>query len=164
VTDEVVLRRVRSGPLRRGACCFSHNPFESTHRRVSVRARLGAGDANVLIPLIAAVIANPARLMHSKGHGCRNRDRRAADNAPKHKREPSKGVAMSQLERAIGKLVMDEAFRAKFGADPVRASLGAGLRLSPTEIAALAWIPARAFEELARSLDDGLRWDLWSES
>jgi hypothetical protein len=116
-----------------------------------------AGGANALIPLIASVIANPARLMHSKGRGCRNTDRREVNGAPKHRQEPSKGIAMSQLERAIGKLVTDEAFRAKFGADPVRASLGAGLRLSPTELAALAWIPARAFEELARSLDDGLR-------
>ena len=69
---------------------------------------------------------------------------------------------MSQIERAIGKLVADEAFRAKFGADPVRASLGAGLRLSPTELTALARIPTRALEELARSLDDDMRW--WRES
>ena len=65
---------------------------------------------------------------------------------------------MSQLERAIGKLVADEAFRTKFGANPVGATLGAGLRLSPAELAALARMPTRTLEELASNLDDDLRW------
>jgi len=116
----------------------------------------------VLIPLIAAVVANPARVMLYKVRGCRSRNSRTVDGAPMHRGATSKGMAMSQLERAIGRLVTDEAFRAKFGADPVRASLGAGLRLSQTELAALARFPARALEELARSLDDDIRW--WRES
>jgi hypothetical protein len=65
-------------------------------------------------------------------------------------------MTMSQeaVERAIGKLVTDQSFRAAFVADAQRASLEAGLRLSPTELAALTRVPDCALEQLARRLDD----------
>lgn len=51
---------------------------------------------------------------------------------------------MSQhaVERGIGTAVTCEGFRAMSGVDPMRASLGAGWRLSATELAALARIRA----------------------
>ena len=66
---------------------------------------------------------------------------------------------MSQhaVERAIGKLVTDEAFRARFVADPARASLEAGLPLSAPELSALARIPVRALQRFADSVDDSIR-------
>ncbi len=63
-------------------------------------------------------------------------------------------MSQQAVERAIGKLVTDEAFRATFVADPERASLEAGLRLSRRELAALARIPAGALEQFAQCLDD----------
>jgi hypothetical protein len=67
--------------------------------------------------------------------------------------------AMSQqaVERTIGKLVTDEAFRRRFAADPPRASLEAGLALSATELSALVRISAAALDRLARTLDDSIR-------
>jgi hypothetical protein len=66
-------------------------------------------------------------------------------------------MSQQAVERTIGKLVTDEAFRARFGADPARASLEAGLPLSVTEREALARIPARALERFANSVDDCIR-------
>ena len=66
---------------------------------------------------------------------------------------------MSQraVERAIGKLVTDEAFRERFATDPAGASLEAGLALSSTELAALVHIPAEALAQLAERVDDRIR-------
>ena len=66
-------------------------------------------------------------------------------------------MCQSAVERAIGKLVTDETFRATFGVDAARASLEAGLRLSPAELEALARIPASALEEFASRVDDSIR-------
>ena len=65
-------------------------------------------------------------------------------------------MCQEAVERAIGKLATDESFRTAFVADPQRASLEAGLRLSAPEIAALARIPARALERFAERLDDSI--------
>jgi hypothetical protein len=65
-------------------------------------------------------------------------------------------MCQEAVERAIGKLATDEAFRSAFVADPQRASLEAGLRLSSTEIVALARIPGRALEQFAKRLDDSI--------
>jgi hypothetical protein len=71
------------------------------------------------------------------------------------RREDSR-MCQEAVERAIGKLATDESFRAAFTANPERASLEAGLRLSSTEIVALARIPARALEQFAERLDDSI--------
>jgi hypothetical protein len=63
-------------------------------------------------------------------------------------------MSQQAVERAIGKLATDESFRVAFAADPQRASLETGLRLSPREIAALMRIPAAALEQFAERLDD----------
>jgi hypothetical protein len=66
---------------------------------------------------------------------------------------------MSQhaVERAIGKLVTDESFRARFRGDPARASFEAGLSLSSAELGALARIPGEALGRFAGALDDSIR-------
>jgi len=68
-------------------------------------------------------------------------------------------MEMSQqaVERAIGKLITDDSFRATFTLDPARASQEAGLSLSDAERAALTRIPANALERFASSLDDSIR-------
>jgi hypothetical protein len=63
-------------------------------------------------------------------------------------------MCQEAVERAIGKLATDESFRTAFTVNPERASLEAGLRLSSTEIIALSRIPALAFEQFAKRLDD----------
>ena len=66
-------------------------------------------------------------------------------------------MSQQSVERAIGKLVTDESFRARFIADPARASLEAGLSLSGTELSALARIPGDALRRFAGALDDSIR-------
>ena len=58
-------------------------------------------------------------------------------------------MSQQAVERAIGKLVTDESFRARFSADPERASLEAGLPLSATELAALIRVPGEALHRFA---------------
>jgi len=58
-------------------------------------------------------------------------------------------MSQAAVERAIGKLVTDDTFRARFFADPPGASLHAGLELSGAELAALV--------QFSRRLDDRLR-------
>jgi hypothetical protein len=79
-----------------------------------------------------ARIARSARMMHPFGS------------------EERKTMSQQAVERAIGKLVTDEAFRTAFVADPPRASLEAGLHLLATELDALTRIPTRALEQLAQ--------------
>jgi hypothetical protein len=80
----------------------------------------------------------------------------AASGAPLARVRGAEDTTMSQqaVERAIGKLATDESFRIAFTVDPQRASLEAGLRLSPTEIAALLRIPTAVIEQFAEGLDD----------
>jgi len=66
-------------------------------------------------------------------------------------------MSQQAVERAIGKLVTDESFRARFGADAARASLEAGLSLSARELSALTHIPDEALGRLAETLDDAIR-------
>lgn len=68
-------------------------------------------------------------------------------------------VAMSQaaVEKTIGKLVTDDAFRTRFFADPAGASFHAGLELSNAEVAALSRLPRTALADVSRRLDDRLR-------
>ncbi len=66
---------------------------------------------------------------------------------------------MSQraVERALGRLVTDPAFRRRFYRQPERAILELGLDLSAQELAALRRIPCPALSELAAHIDDRLR-------
>ena len=62
---------------------------------------------------------------------------------------------MSQpaVERALGKLVTDEAFRKRFFANPETASWEAGLQLSPMELDALSKLSHEALTRLGDVLD-----------
>jgi len=66
-------------------------------------------------------------------------------------------MSQQAVERAIGKLVTDESFRARFIADPARASFEAGLSLSSLELRALTRIPDDALRRFAVVLDDSIR-------
>ncbi len=63
---------------------------------------------------------------------------------------------MSQrtVERTLGKLVTDEAFREAFFRNPASASMQAGLDLSPDEMHALLLTPRSALDALGARLDD----------
>jgi hypothetical protein len=63
---------------------------------------------------------------------------------------------MSQMavERVVGKLVTDEAFRKRFLRDPRKASFHEGFDLSHEELDALARIPRVALAALSERLDD----------
>jgi hypothetical protein len=63
---------------------------------------------------------------------------------------------MSQrgVERALGKLVTDEAFREAYFQDPDAAAWRAGIELSREEAAALSRIPRRLLAAITRQLDD----------
>jgi hypothetical protein len=65
-------------------------------------------------------------------------------------------MSQQAVERAIGKLTTDEAFREAFFADPERAALQAGLQLSPCEVSALRRISAEALRRFGDGLDDGI--------
>jgi Ribosomally synthesized peptide prototyped by Frankia Franean1_4349. len=65
---------------------------------------------------------------------------------------------MSQrgVERVIGRLVTDEAFRRKFAEDPaaiLREALGCGVELTSLEVRALASIDPQLLARLAENLD-----------
>ena len=66
-------------------------------------------------------------------------------------------MSQAAVERAIGKLVTDDTFRARFFADPAGASFHAGLELSGVEVAALSRLPKTVLAEVSRRLDDRLR-------
>ena len=66
-------------------------------------------------------------------------------------------MSQGAVERALGKLVTDDAFRARFFAEPALASLTAGLALSPVELEALAHLSPRVLAHFSRRLDDRIR-------
>lgn len=63
-------------------------------------------------------------------------------------------VSQPSVERALGKLLTDEGFRAAFFRDPWAASRSAGLELAAEEVDALWNIPARELTQLCRRIDD----------
>lgn len=65
---------------------------------------------------------------------------------------------MSQraVERTLGRLVTDPAFRARFYREPEQAAVELGLELSAGEIEALRRIPAPALAQLEACVDDRL--------
>jgi hypothetical protein len=63
-------------------------------------------------------------------------------------------MSQRSVEQALGKMVTDEVFRREFFRDPDRASLEAGLDLSPTEVSALQRVPRVMLAQLGASLED----------
>jgi hypothetical protein len=66
-------------------------------------------------------------------------------------------MSHAAVERTLGKLLTDEAFRDRFFADPAVASFTAGLVLSTAELDALSRLPREALSQLSRRLDDRIR-------
>jgi hypothetical protein len=66
-------------------------------------------------------------------------------------------MSQGAVEKALGKLVTDDAFRERFFAGPAVASLTAGLVLSRVELDALSHLSQRALIEFSRRLDDRIR-------
>ena len=62
-------------------------------------------------------------------------------------------MSQRSVERALGKLVTDEAFRREFASDPARASVETGLDLLPDEMEALLRVPHAMLDRLASCLD-----------
>ena len=67
-------------------------------------------------------------------------------------------MSQGAVEKALGKLLTDDAFRARFFADPAGASVTAGLALSDVELEALAGLPQPALARFSRLLDDRICW------
>ncbi len=66
-------------------------------------------------------------------------------------------MSQQAVERTIGKLVTDGAFRGRFFTDPAAASRCAGLALSATELDALSRISPRLLVRFSARLDDRIR-------
>jgi hypothetical protein len=62
-------------------------------------------------------------------------------------------MSQAAVERTIGKLVTDEAFRARFFGNPAAATFGAGLELSPCEVEALSRLPLEAVTRFSACVD-----------
>lgn len=62
-------------------------------------------------------------------------------------------MSQAAVERALGKLVTDEAFRESFFHDPATASFHAGLELSTAELDALLRLSAKAIATFSARLD-----------
>jgi hypothetical protein len=63
-------------------------------------------------------------------------------------------MSQAAVERTLGKLVTDPAFRRRFFWDPAAASFSAGLELSGEELDALSRLPLEAIERFSTCLDD----------
>lgn len=63
-------------------------------------------------------------------------------------------MSQRSVERALGKMITDEAFRRKFFGDPKGTSLAAGLDLLPDELGALLSVPRAVLAELEARLED----------
>ena len=66
-------------------------------------------------------------------------------------------MSQGAVEKALGKLVTDDAFRKHFFAGPAVASLTAGLVLSRVELEALSHLSQRTLIQFSRRLDDRIR-------
>jgi hypothetical protein len=67
--------------------------------------------------------------------------------------EGGRSVTQQAVERALGKLITDEAFRERFFVSPAAACRDAGLAVSPTELEALSRLPRAALAQFAEGLD-----------
>jgi hypothetical protein len=63
-------------------------------------------------------------------------------------------MSQRDVERALGRLLTDHAFRKDFFEDPGGACLLLGLQLAPSEMEALLRTPRPALADLAGRLDD----------
>jgi len=63
-------------------------------------------------------------------------------------------MSQRDVERTLGRLLTDHAFRGEFFLDPVRACLQLGIQLSPHEVEALLGVPRPALASLGARLDD----------
>ena len=63
-------------------------------------------------------------------------------------------MSQRDVERALGRLLTDHAFREDFFDDPGGACLLLGLQLAPSEIEALSRVPRPSLVDLAGRLDD----------
>jgi len=62
-------------------------------------------------------------------------------------------VTQQAVERTLGKLLTDEAFRDRFFAKPEAASWEAGFSLSPIELEALSQLSPEALDRFSEGLD-----------
>jgi len=63
-------------------------------------------------------------------------------------------MTQAAVERALGKLVTDEAFRDRFFEEPTVATSDAGLTVSRAELDALVHLSKKALAQFRRLLDD----------
>jgi len=63
-------------------------------------------------------------------------------------------VSQSEVERTLGRLLTDAAFRAEFFREPGRTCLQLGLQLASGEMAALLRVPRAVLANLGSRLDD----------
>ncbi len=63
-------------------------------------------------------------------------------------------MSQTDVERTLGRLLTDAAFRQGFFQDPDRACLLLGVRLAPHELEALLRVPRRRLGNLSEKLDD----------
>ena len=66
-------------------------------------------------------------------------------------------MSQRDVERTLGRLLTDDAFRTEFFAAPALATLHAGLDLSREEQRALEHLPVDPFLDLSTRLDDRIR-------
>ena len=63
-------------------------------------------------------------------------------------------MSQRDVERTLGRLLTDAAFRREFFRDPTRACLGLGVQLAAHELDALLHVPPGRLAGLAGELDD----------
>jgi len=63
-------------------------------------------------------------------------------------------MSQQDVERTLGRMLTDEAFREAFFQDPAQACLLSGIRLAAHEAEALLRVPRPALSHLAGRLDD----------
>jgi len=66
-------------------------------------------------------------------------------------------VSRNAIERTLGKLAMDEDFRARFFENPAAAIWEAGIPLSPLEVEALSGLSRAAIVRFGESFDGRIR-------